>query len=142
MTRGRAAMLLLAVFLLGAGSGVMGTIALGRLRTARFPANRIERMAVRRLAHRLDLDDEQRRMVRQITARARNQMERIREDSLARVDAVLDQAYDEIRPTLRPDQVEKLDRIRQEARRRLRRQGGPDGPRQAPGGEPPGRPVN
>jgi hypothetical protein len=55
----------------------------------------------------------------------------VRDETYPRVEAIIERAFDEVSPTLRPDQRDKLDRLRAHTRERMRRHHGA-----APPGEP------
>jgi hypothetical protein len=105
------------MFLLGLACGVFGTAAFGlhRWRMGHFSHERMERFVVRRLSHRLDLDDSQRKVLEEVTHRAHQQIEAIHEGVLPRIEAVIDQACQDLGPALRPEQRAQLDTIRAEA---------------------------
>jgi len=128
MTRARATLLLAGMFALGLVCGVLGTATWGlhRLHEGGFSGDRMEGFIVRRLARRLDLDDAQRKTLESVTRRAHARLREVHDEVLPRVEAIFDEAYQEMIPVLRPDQVKELDTIRAEARERLRRRhGGP-----------------
>ena len=127
MTRGRATLLLLGIFLLGLACGALGAAAFGlhRWRWGHYSSERMERFVVRRLSHRLDLDDTQRKVLEDVTHRAHQQLEQIHSEVQPRVEAVIEQACRELSPVLRPDQRAELDTIRAEALDRLHRRHGP-----------------
>jgi predicted nuclease with TOPRIM domain len=83
------------------------------------PAERVERLLVRRIARRLELDAEQRRSLERIASETGSRMEEVRRSAVSRVDEILERAYDELEPTLRPDQRERLRELRQETRARF-----------------------
>jgi len=123
MTRTRATLLLLGMFVLGMACGAFGTAALGvhRWRTGHFSRERMESFVVRRLSHRLDLDDSQRKVLEEVTHRAHEQIEAIHDEVMPRIEAVIDQACQDLSPALRPEQRTRLDTIRAEALDRLHR---------------------
>jgi len=125
MSRARAALLLVGIFLLGAACGAFGAAAWRVLRMHHegFSPERMERFMIRRLSSRLDLDDAQRKVLEEATHRARTRLEQVRAETLPRIEAILDDACQELRPALRPDQQKELERVRAEARERLRRHG-------------------
>lgn len=133
MTRGRAAILLFVVFVLGGVSGAVTTVTWLRShgRFGRAGGGRFEETAVRRIARRLDLDPKQREILARVADETRGRMEQFREEAMLRVDEILDRAFDDLAPTLREDQKAKLLQMREETRRRLhehhRRLGGPGG---------------
>ena len=123
MTRTRAALLLSGMFALGFACGALGTATWGlhRLHEGGFSGERMEGFVVRRLARRLDLDESQRRVLESVTRRAHARLREVHDDILPRVEAIFDEAYQEMIPVLRPEQVKELETIRVEARERLRR---------------------
>lgn len=123
MTRARATLLLAGMFALGLVCGVLGTATWGlhRLHEGGFSGDRMEGFIVRRLARRLDLDESQRQVLESVTRRAHARLREVHDEVLPRVETIFDEAYQEMIPVLRPDQVKELDTIRTEARERLRR---------------------
>jgi len=126
MTRTRATLLLGGMFVLGLACGVLGTAAftLHRLHEGGFSHERMERFVVRRLTRRLDLDDTQRKTLEEVVHKTRLRLEEVHEEIAPRIDAILDDAYREILPSLNPGQQKKLETIRTEARERLHRHRG------------------
>ncbi|HEU4400927.1 MAG TPA: hypothetical protein VFT43_02365 [Candidatus Polarisedimenticolia bacterium] len=123
MTRARAAWLLAGVFLLGVVCGAFGfaTFGLHHLRHRFDNPERMEEMVVRHISRRLHLDDEQRKVLEEVTRKAHVELRQVRDDTLPRLEAIVNQACDELRPRLRPDQQDGLETIRKEALERLRR---------------------
>jgi len=126
MTRTRATLLLGGMFVLGLACGVLGTAAftLHRLHEGGFSHERTERFVVRRLTRRLDLDDTQRKTLEEVVHKTRLRLEEVHDEIAPRIDAILDDAYREILPSLNPGQQKKLETIRTEARERLHRHRG------------------
>ena len=124
MTRSRAAAIMTGVFLLGAITGALGMGAFVRHRFAwggpRLEAA-AESRAVNRLSRRLGLDADQRRALEEIAHRTRIRLEAVRDETIPRVQEILDDAAAELKPHLRPDQQQELDRIAAEGRDRWRR---------------------
>ncbi len=146
MTRARAALLLTGLFLLGTACGALATCALGRhgfLGRGAFAfghSQRMQEFLVRRLSHRLDLDDAQKQVLQDAVARAGADLDKVRDEAFPRVEAIIERAFDEVETVLRPDQLQRLDRIRSHTRERMRRHRGP-GPHAPPGdGGPSGPP--
>jgi len=127
MTRARATLLLLGIFVLGLACGAFGAAALGlhRWRTGHLSRERMEGFVVRRLSHRLDLDDSQRKVLEEVTHRAHEQIEAIHAEVMPRIEAVIDQACQDLGPALRPEQRARLDTISVEALDRLHRRHAP-----------------
>jgi hypothetical protein len=126
VTRTRAALLLGGMFALGLACGILGTAAYTahRFHQGGFSHERMERFVVRRLTHRLDLDDTQRQTLEQVVHKTRLRLEEVHAEVVPKIDAILDDAYREILPSLNPGQQKKLDAIRAEARERLHRHRG------------------
>ncbi|HEU4402851.1 MAG TPA: hypothetical protein VFT43_12165, partial [Candidatus Polarisedimenticolia bacterium] len=82
---------------------------------------RMEGMVVRHISRRLHLDDEQRKVLEEVTHKAHVELRQALDDTLPRLEAIVNQACDELRPRLRPDQQDGLETIRKEALERLRR---------------------
>jgi len=124
VTKGRAAILLLAVFLVGAVCGAASMATWVRTRgpiLSRWSEERAEQAAIRRIARRLDLDADQRRILQSIAEDTRGRMEVFREEAIQRMDRILDRAVEELLPALREDQKAKLMQMREETRRRFHR---------------------
>ena len=127
MTRARAGLLLGGMFVLGLACGILGTAAytMHRFHRGGFPHERMERFVVRRLTHRLDLDETQRKTIEEVVHKTRLRLEEVHAEVAPKIEAILDDAYREILPTLNPGQQTKLQAIRDEARERLRRRHDP-----------------
>ncbi|HKB08544.1 MAG TPA: hypothetical protein VKF61_09725 [Candidatus Polarisedimenticolia bacterium] len=122
MTRTRAALLLGGMFVLGLICGILGTAAMmHRFHRGGFSHERMEHFVVRRLTHRLDLDETQRKAVEEVVHTTRLRLEEVHAEVAPRIDAILDDAYQKILPTLTPEQQKKLEAIRAETRERLHR---------------------
>jgi len=123
MTRGRAALLLGGMFVLGLACGALGTAALTlhRFHRGGFSHERMEQFVVRRLSHRLELDEAQRRRLEEIVHATRLRLDEVHDEVAPRIEAILDDACKELRPTLDTGQQKKLEIVRAEAEERLRR---------------------
>jgi Spy/CpxP family protein refolding chaperone len=123
MTRTRAALLLGGMFVLGLACGILGTAAytMHRFHRGGFSHERMERFVVRRLTHRLDLDETQRKAVEEVVHTTRLRLEEVHAEVAPKIEAILDDAYRKILPSLTPEQQKKLEVIRAEARDRLHR---------------------
>lgn len=121
MTRGKAALLLLLVFLAGTAAGAVGMgVASRRHGPGEGLPQQVEQRMVRRIARRLDLDPDQRVILRRVAADTRGQVDDVRRRAVERVGEILDAALDQLEPSLRPEQREALLRMRQDARSRFR----------------------
>ena len=127
MTRTRATLLLGGMFVLGLACGALGMAAftLHRFHEGGFSHERMERFVVRRLTHRLDLDETQRKTVEEVVHKTRLRLEEVHAEVAPKIEAILDDACREILPSLNPSQQKKLEEIRAEARERLRRRHAP-----------------
>ena len=125
MTRGRAALLLGGMFVLGLACGALGTAAFGlhRFGHGGFSHERMEQFVVRRLTRRLDLSAEQRRTAEDVVHRTRLRLEEVHDEVAPRIESILDDACEQLRPSLNADQQAKLETIRAEAKERMRRHG-------------------
>jgi Spy/CpxP family protein refolding chaperone len=123
VTKTRAALLLGGMFVLGLACGALGTAAftLHRFHRGGFSHERMEQMAVRRLSRRLDLDGTQREKVKEVVHRTRLRLEEVHDEVTPRIEAILDDAYNEILPSLNPEQQKTFDSIRDDVRGRLER---------------------
>jgi hypothetical protein len=123
MTRGRAALLLGGMFVLGLACGALGTAAftLHRMRHGGFSHERMELFVVRRLTRRLDLDATQRKTLEEIVHKTRVRLDQVHDEVAPKIEAILDDACEELRPSLNPDQQQKLEVVRAEAKERMRR---------------------
>jgi len=127
MSRGRAALILTGVFVLGVACGAFGMAALHfyHAHHGGFSSERMEHFVVRRLTRRLRLDDVQVQVLQQAADKARKELDQVRSETRPRVESILEQACDELKPALRPEQQKELEVIRAEALERLRARGGP-----------------
>lgn len=123
MTRTRATLLLGGMFVLGLACGILGTAAVARhkFREGGFSHERMERFVVRRLSHRLDLDETQRKTLEGVVHKTRLRLEEVHAEVRPKIEAILDDAYRELLPSLDAEQQKKLETVRTEARERLRR---------------------
>jgi len=123
MTRGRAALLLGGMFVLGLACGALGTAAflLHRMHHGGLAHGRMEQFVVRRLTRRLDLSEEQRKTAEQVVHKARLRLEQVHDEVAPRIESILDDACEELRPSLNADQQTKLETLRAEAKERMRR---------------------
>jgi len=135
LTRFRAALLLTGVFLLGAlcGGLLTGACIFHGMRGRGpfghfFGGEKMQERMVRHLSHRLDLDPAQREVLEAAVARARADMDKVRDETVPRIQAIFDRVYDELAPVLRPEQRQELDKIRARTRERLFRHRGSPGP--------------
>ncbi len=97
------------IFVLGMVAGGLVTARVLH-RRAQFMAHRpqaVEEMVVRRLGWRLKLDETQRTQLREIVREGQQEMQPLRKE----LDAALERAAEKTRTILRPDQVEKFDKL-------------------------------
>lgn len=121
MTRRRASLVLLGVFLLGAVSGVFATGAFVVYRFRHMGPSPVEELVVHRLARRLHLDGAQRQQLDQVAERTRVEISRVLSDVRPKIESIVEQAYRDLGPSLRPDQQRELDKVRDETKERLAR---------------------
>jgi hypothetical protein len=121
MTRTRASLVLLGVFLLGVVSGVFATGAFVVYRFRHGGPGQVEELVVQRLSRRLHLDTAQRQQLEKVAERTRAEISQVMGDVKPKIEAIVEQAYQELGPSLRPDQQKELERVRQETKERLAR---------------------
>ena len=120
------------IFILGYLAGIATMVSLHYAREKRFAGMRRspgETLAL--LAEKLDLNQEQKKAVRDIVRRTREDLFQLREDARPQVRRLLQKAREEIEALLNEDQREHFDRLVEERLERLMR-----GPKR---GEPPWR---
>jgi hypothetical protein len=108
------------MFVLGAACGVAGTgaVVVWHLHHGGFQRPFMEHMVINRMTRRLHLDDTQKAVLQQVITRAHDRMAEARESLQPKYKEIFDQAYDELVPVLRPDQVEELKKVRAEMEER------------------------
>lgn len=123
MTRSRATLLLVGLFILGLACGAFGMAAYGvhHFYHRGLSPEKMQALVVRRISRRLDLDDPQRKLLEDVVRKAGARIEAVRTETVPRIEAILDDADRELRPVLRPDQRKELDAIHDEAVKRLHR---------------------
>ena len=121
MTRTRASLVLLGVFLLGVVSGVFATGAFVVYRFRHGGPGQMEELVVHRLSRRLHLDTAQRQQLEKVAERTRAELSQVMGDVKPKIEAIVEQAYQELGPSLRPDQQQELEKVRQETKERLAR---------------------
>ncbi len=121
MTRTRASLVLLGVFLLGVVSGAFATGAFVLYRVRHGGPAQVEELVVNRLARRLHLDAAQRQQLEKVAERTRAELAQVMGDVKPKLEAIVEQAYQELGPGLRPDQQQELEKVRQETKERLAR---------------------
>jgi len=108
------------VFILGAVCGGAGTYLVQRSKMDRFisggPLAR-EEMLIKRLSHRLALDDRQLEQIRPIVRETHDAIRKLRQQSRPQMEALLDDSQRRIAVLLRPDQREKFEQLLAERRR-------------------------
>ena len=105
------------IFFLGLAAGIMSVNAYRWVRDRR-PPDRFEQMAIR-----LQLNDDQKTKVRQIFGDTRQQLQNLRKESEPRVNDIRQQADQRMQQVLTPDQWQKFQQMRSEARSRRDRGG-------------------
>ena len=115
---------ILLVFLLGAASGAIVTHMVQRANHESFLKGGTEvreEVIVKRLARKLDLDQQQQQQVKIIVHENHAAMQDIRKKSQPQLETLLEQGQKRINAILRPEQQEKFQKII--AERKERRQG-------------------
>src|SRR5215467_8548584 len=102
-----------AIFVLGFIAGMLALGVYGRWAHRRPPENRFDQMATR-----LQLNDDQKTKVQQIFSDTRQQLQNMRKESEPRVNEVRQQADQRLQQVLTPDQWQKFQQMRNEARAR------------------------
>ena len=102
----------IAIFVLGGLAGSITTIGLVRHRLVHGHGSQmLENLIVRRLSWDLRLDRAQREQLRIIVAEGHEDMKVIRKQIQPQVEELLTRSEAEVRAMLRPDQVEKFDKL-------------------------------
>jgi len=143
-------LLLVGIFVAGSITGAFVTLRFGRDWVARRPGP--EQWApnhMKRLMERLDLKPEQVEQIRPIVHRNMEELNRVRNDTMAETKGVFERMEREIAERLTPEQRIKFDQLNKEMRERAKRftpdrqtgAGGPrpdrDPPEKPPGDQPP-----
>jgi Spy/CpxP family protein refolding chaperone len=103
----------IAIFVLGFVAGMLALHVYGRWAHRRPPENRFAQMASR-----LQLNDDQKTKVQQIFADTRQQLQNLRKESEPRVNEIRQQADQRLQQVLTPDQWQRFQQMRNEARAR------------------------
>ena len=109
------------IFVLGFTAGILALNLYRGLARRGEPRDRLEQ-----LSQRLDLDADQKAKVQQIFSDTREQLRALRRESEPRVNDIRAQADQKLQQVLTPDQWQRFQKIRSEARDR---RGGGRGPR-------------
>jgi Spy/CpxP family protein refolding chaperone len=108
------------IFVLGFTAGILAlNVYRGWGRSTGAPRDRLERMA-----HRLQLSEDQKTKVQQIFNDTREQLDALRKESEPRVQEIRSQADDRMKQVLTPEQWQQFQKMRDETRGR-RGRGGP-----------------
>ena len=103
-----------AIFVLGFVAGMLALHAYGRwAHRPQPPENRFDQMATQ-----LKLNDDQKTKVQQIFTDTRQQLQNMRKESEPRVNDIRQQADQRLQQVLTPDQWQKFQQMRNEARAR------------------------
>lgn len=109
-------------FLIGCIAGVIGGGLLQRHAMRRWAHGPDTQRLVDRLSRQLSLDDTQKVAVKAALEKRRGQMDALHRDTFAKMEQIRKGFLDELEPLLRPDQKEKLDKLKArwaERRRKL-----------------------
>jgi len=101
------------IFVLGFTAGILALNVYRSIAHRDVPGDRLEQ-----LSQRLDLNADQKAKVQQIFSDTREQLRALRRESEPRVNDIRRQADDKLQQVLTPDQWEKFQKIRAEARDR------------------------
>ena len=121
------------VFLLGVLVGTLGTGLYFKYRIDRFGPGRhpprVKEHLLKKLTNELDLTKEQAVEIEVIITSTRNKMDEIREKHLPEIKKIADQSFELMKEKLRPEQIEKLDKLLEKFKRNRKKTGGvkPDG---------------
>lgn len=107
------------IFALGITCGILAVNAYRWVRNRRPPADRFEQLATR-----LQLNGDQQTKVKQIFGDTRQQLQNLRKESEPRVNDIRQQADQRLQQVLTPDQWQKFQQVRNEARARRGPRGG------------------
>lgn len=113
MKKTHAILLVLAVFLLGAAAGVLGSKLFfeNRVRVALSSPESLAHALLVRMSIELRLAADQRRQVEPIIDDARRDLLKLRDQVKPQLEAVFDRADGRIRPLLTPDQQKRFDEL-------------------------------
>ena len=109
------------IFVLGFTAGILALNLYRRVAHRDEPRDRLEQ-----LSQRLDLNADQKTKVQQIFSDTREQLRALRRESEPRVNEIRREADEKLQQVLTPDQWQRFQKIRSEARER---RGGGHGPR-------------
>jgi len=112
---------ILLVFLLGALAGSLGTGAYFKHRIERFSRGKhpsIRAVLMKKLDHELDLTGTQRGEAEKILDQLETKLHELRQKRRPELERLFDDSFDTIKEQLDPEQRSKLDKIREEMRRR------------------------
>ncbi len=121
MKRWKAILSIILIFLLGgmAGAFVMHTMDQQRMeRMVKGDPHMMREIIIQRLKRELDLDQAQLEQVRAIVSDTHNEIREVRKQIRPQIDQVLQRSEDRVRAILRPDQVEKFNKIVEERKRK------------------------
>lgn len=103
---------LTAIFLVGlVTGGILGATLVRRQMMQPLQLDRLGARVERELIVKLDLDAEQQKKIHPLTVTTMNRIERIYYDTMRKVDAAVRDAEEKLLPDLRPDQMEKLQKL-------------------------------
>lgn len=114
----------LLIFILGAAGGGLATHIIYKSRMEAFlrgDCKAHEEILLNRLCRKLDLDDRQREQARAIVEKTHAEMDDIKKQYRPQMEAVMEKGRVEMRRILRPDQLEKFEKLIAEHKARHRR---------------------
>ena len=121
---------LILAFGLGLVLGAIGTGAMARHRMARGLERRsaaMHTLVMERLDRELQLDPAQRPEVEKLLRQMHEELMQLRRKNQPEAEAIVARGIGAIKPLLRPDQQEKLERVMEKARQRWHQPGPPPG---------------
>jgi uncharacterized membrane protein YeaQ/YmgE (transglycosylase-associated protein family) len=121
MKKWKAIISVILVFLLGALAGALVTREIYQHRIAgiiRGEPGAVGELIVRRLNHKLDLDKAQLEKLRVIVNETGEEIRNVRKQFRPQIDEVLERSQNRVRAILRPDQLEKYNKIIAERKKR------------------------
>lgn len=115
-------------FLAGCIAGVIGGGLLQRRAMRRWSHGPDTQRLVGRLSRQLSLDDAQQTAVKAALERRRGEMDALHRQTFARMEEIRKGFLDEIQPLLKPDQKERLEKLKARWAERRRKLGPPPPP--------------
>jgi hypothetical protein len=123
MKKWKAIISIIVVFLLGSLAGALVTHEIYQHRMERFFRGEPKReLIVRRLGHELDLDTAQSVQLRVIVNETDAEIKNVRKQIRPQIEEILERSQNRVRAILRPDQLDKYEKIIAERKKRRERE--------------------